>query len=121
MYTHKSTWFRKFACAFRGIVVGIREQNSFYVHIPVAIGVILTAWWLDVSRVEWCLLLLCIAGVVTCELFNSAIEHLAKSITREENPHLRDALDAASGAVLVAAMAAAGVGAIIFASRVWLQ
>ena len=114
MPSSQSSWFRKFACAFRGIAVGIRQQNSFYVHIPVAIGVIAVGAWLGLSRVEWCLIALCIAGVVTCELFNSAIEHLAKAITREENPHLRDALDAASGAVLVAAIAAAGVGVVIF-------
>lgn len=117
-YSHKPSWVRKFACAFRGIAVGIREQNSFYVHFPITIGVILAAWWLGVTRVEWCLLVLCIAGVVTCELFNSAIEHLAKAITREENPHLRNALDAASGAVLVAAIAAAGVGLSIFLTRI---
>ena len=117
MYTHRPSWLRKFACAFRGIAVGIREQNSFYVHFPVTAAVLAAAWWLEVSRTEWCLLLLCIAGVVTCELFNSAIEHLAKAITREENPHLRDALDAASGAVLVAAMAAAGVGCLTLAAN----
>jgi diacylglycerol kinase len=116
-YSYEPSWFRKFACALRGIAVGIREQNSFYVHCPVAVGVIIAAWWFGLSRVEWCLLLLCVAGVVTCELFNSAIEHLAKAITREENPHLRDALDAASGAVLVAALAAAGVGLMVFVSQ----
>lgn len=113
MYSPNHSWLRKFACAFRGIAVGIRDQNSFFVHFPVTVAVIAAAWWLEISRVEWCLLLLCIAGVVTCELFNSAIEHLAKAVTREENPHLRDALDAASGAVLVAAIAAAGVGLFV--------
>jgi diacylglycerol kinase len=108
-----NSWSRKFACAFRGIVVGIREQNSFYVHLPVTVGVIAAAWWLGVSRIEWCLLVLCIGAVVASEMFNTAIEHLARAVSREENPHLRDALDAASGAVLVGALTAAGVGSVV--------
>ncbi|MEX2171038.1 MAG: diacylglycerol kinase family protein [Pirellulales bacterium] len=116
---HKTSWLRKFACAFRGIAVGIRAQNSFYVHIPVTAGAIAAAWWLDVSRIEWCLLVLCIGAVVASEMFNTAIEDLAKAITREQNPHLRDALDAASGAVLIGALTAAGVGALVLVSHFW--
>lgn len=119
MQPHRTSWLRKFACAFRGIAIGIREQNSFYVHIPVAAGVVAAAWWLGVSRVEWCLLVLCIGAVVASEMFNSAIEHLAKAITRDENPHLRDALDAASGAVLIAAMTATGVGILVLFGNCW--
>ena len=116
---HKTSWLRKFACAFRGIAVGVREQYSFYVHFPVTLGVIAAAWWLDVSRTQWCLLVLCIGAVVASEMFNTAIEHLAKAITPEENPHLRDALDAASGAVLIGAMTAAGVGISVLVGHVW--
>jgi diacylglycerol kinase len=108
-----ASWLQKFACAFRGVAVGIREQNSFYVHFPVTAGVIVAAWWLGVSRIEWCILLLCIGAVVASEMFNTAIEHLARAISREEDPHLRDALDAASGAVLVGALTAAGVGMLV--------
>jgi diacylglycerol kinase len=114
----KTSWFRKFACAFRGIGVGIREQNSFYVHFPVTAGTIIAAWWIGVSRIEWCLLVLCIGAVVASEMFNTAIEHLARAISREENPHLRDALDAASGAVLVGALTAAGVGLTVLVGRI---
>ena len=58
------------------------------------------------SLVEWCLLLLCIAGVLTAEMFNSALESMAKAITGESDPHLGNSLDIGSAAVLVASIGA---------------
>jgi len=100
----------KFACALRGLLVGVRGQSSFFIHFLVAIAVVAMATWLQVSRGEWLALIVCITIVLAAELFNSAIEHLARAITREEHPEIRDALDVASGAVLVTAIGAAVVG-----------
>ena len=69
------------------------------------------------SQGEWCLLILCIATVLTAEMFNTAIEHLARAITPDRHDELRDALDTSSGAVLLASLGAATVGTWIFAAR----
>jgi len=94
-------WKQKFGCALRGLTVGTCGQSSFYFHFSVAIAVLAMATWLQVSQAEWLALILCITIVFSSELFNTAIENLARAITREENPEIRDALDIASGAVLV--------------------
>lgn len=106
-------WTHKFACAARGITVGIRGQNSFYVHLPAALIVIAVGMWLNVSHAEWLALLLCITVVLAAELFNSSIEYLARAVTREEHPEIRDALDVASGAVLTTAIGASVVGVVV--------
>lgn len=106
-------WRRKFACALRGLVIGVRGQNSFYIHIPVALAVVVLASWLRVSLIEWAVLIVCITIVFSAELFNSALESLALAITRESNPEIRDALDVASGAVLAASLGASVVGMLI--------
>ncbi len=108
-------WKQKFACALRGLAVGIRGQNSFAIHFLATLAVVAMATWLQVSRGDWLVLVVCITIVLAAELFNSAIEHLARAITREENPEIRDALDIASGAVLVAATGAAVVGLVVLA------
>jgi diacylglycerol kinase len=59
-----------------------------------------------------------VAIVLTAELFNTAVEWLAKAVTRTEDPHIEAALDIASGAVLLAAAGAAIVGLLIFLPRV---
>ncbi len=66
---------------------------------------------------EWCLLLLCIAGVFTAEMFNSALESMARAITGKSDPHLGNSLDIGSAAVLLASAGASIVGTIIFARR----
>lgn len=112
-----SHWSRKFRNAFRGLRVGVFGQTSFYAHFVVAFLVVVFAAVLQVSPLEWGVLLLCIGVVLSAELFNSAFESCAKAITRDFDDDIRDALDIASAAVLVAAIAAALVGATIFLFR----
>ena len=111
-------WQWKFACAARGIVAGMRGQNSFFVHIPAAIVACGLAAWLDVTEAEWLALVLSITLVISAELMNSAIEHLARAVTRDEHPELRDALDIASGAVLATAIGASVVGVMVLVNHV---
>ena len=111
------SWIRKFRCAFRGAKLGVRGESSFSVHFFVAALVLAAALVLQATLVEWCLLLLCIALVLTTEMINSALERMAKAVDENHNPQLRDALDIGSGAVLVASIGAAVVGAVIFLNR----
>jgi diacylglycerol kinase len=106
-------WRRKFACALRGLSVGVRGNNSFFVPLVAAGAVVAWAAWRNASSHQWWVLLLCISMVLTAELFNSSVELLARSITVEEHPQIRDALDVASAAVLVAAAGAAVIGLLV--------
>lgn len=110
-------WRRKFGHALRGWKRGVRGQSSFFVHFFMAAAVGATAWALEVSADEWRLLVLCVAGVLAAEMFNSAIERLARAVDSRYRDELRDALDIASGAVLIAAVGAAVVGLLIFGQR----
>jgi diacylglycerol kinase len=110
-------WVQKFRDAFRGLKAGVRGQSSFFVHFFIAALVVAAGAVLRVSLVEWCLLLLCIAGVLTAEMFNSALESMAKAITGESDPHLGNSLDIGSAAVLLASVGATVVGTLIFANR----
>ncbi|HEY4312625.1 MAG TPA: diacylglycerol kinase [Pirellulales bacterium] len=111
------SWIRKFRCAFRGVKLGVRGESSFFVHFFMAAAVLAAALALQATLVEWCLLLLCVAAVLTAEMINSALERLALAIDQRPNPHIRDALDIGSGAVLVASIGAAIVGIVIFLNR----
>ena len=110
-------WKQKFADAFRGLREGVREGSSFRVHFVMAIAVLIAAATLRMDAVAWGCLLLCIGGVLAAEMFNTALERLAQAISREENRHIRDALDIASGAVLTAALGSIVVGVAIFGHR----
>jgi diacylglycerol kinase len=113
-------WREKFRDAFRGVRSGMRGQVSFRVHIFMAAAVVVAATLLRCSLSEWCILLLCIAGVLTAEMINSALEHFARAVAKDHDPQIGEALDTGSAAVLLASIGAALVGAIIFISRVWI-
>jgi diacylglycerol kinase len=115
------SWARKFRDAFRGVRAGVRGQSSFFVHFFLTAAVIVAAVVLRVDLIEWCILLACVAMVLTAEMFNSALESMAKAITGETDPHLGNSLDIGSGAVLVASIGAAVVGGIIFINRLGMM
>lgn len=116
------SWSHKFADAFRGLRRAIRSQNSFAVHLTVAVAVVIAGTVLRVSLAEWCLLVGAIGFVFTAEVFNTAIESLARAHDVGRHPRIRDALDMASAAVLVAAATAVAIGIVIFGTRAagWL-
>lgn len=116
-HPRRRTWRAKFHDAFRGTKRGLRGQSSFSVHLFCGAVVITAAAALGMSRVEWCLLLMCIALVLTAEMFNTALEHLARAVDRRYNPEIAAALDVSSAAVLLAALGAAAVGALVFVHR----
>jgi diacylglycerol kinase len=110
----KRTWKRKFHDAGRGILVAIRGHSSFTVHLVTAAAVVGLAVVLKVSRVELCVLALCITLVMTAELLNTSLEQLAKALGPEFCPHIRDGLDISSGAVLAASIGSVIIGMVVF-------
>ncbi len=117
MRFRRRSWAEKFTDAYRGLFRAVRSQSSFAVHLAVAAVVVALAAALRVSAVEWCLLASAIAVVLTAEIFNTAVESLARAHGPGRHPRIRDALDMASAAVLVAACGAVVVGLIVFGPR----
>ena len=111
------SWACKFRDAFRGVKAGVRGQSSFFVHFFMCAAVVAAAAVIRVDRIEWCILLLCITVVLTAEMFNSALESMAKAITGEIDPHLGNSLDIGSAAVLIASLGASLVGSLLFVNH----
>ncbi len=114
------SWVGKFVDAFRGMGLAIRGHRSFAVHLPAAAAVVGLGFYLQVNLVEWGLLILSITAVLVAEMFNSALESLAKAVDRKHNPQLAAALDIAAAAVLTAALGASVVGALVFLKHLGL-
>jgi diacylglycerol kinase len=111
------SWRAKFATAFRGIKLGVRGHSSFFVHFFFSVLVLAAAVVFGCNLVEWCLLLGCIGAVLTAELFNSAVETLFRGLDIETRERTWPALDIAAGAVLLASLTAALIGALVFVNR----
>lgn len=109
------TWTRMFADAGRGLVVAVRGEINFFVHLFIAMLAGVAGGIIGMTDERWAIYILCVTVVLAAELFNTAIEHLARAVSREENPEIRNALDVASAGVLLAAIGAACVGVLMIA------
>jgi diacylglycerol kinase len=108
---------RSFGYAFAGIGHGLRTQANLRIHMLAAAGVIIAGLLLQLSTVEWAILVITIMMVVSAELFNSAIEAAVDRVGSEPHPLSRAAKDMAAGAVFIGAMGAVIVGLLIFGPR----
>lgn len=113
-------FFRGFAYAGRGIPDALQERNM-KVHLVAAVGVVALGLVVTISRVEWMILLLCIAGVMSLEMVNTALEEIANLV--RDTDHLayeatRRMRDVAAGAVLIMAIASAIIGGLIFLPKI---
>ena len=109
---------KAFAHACRGILLGIKKERNFRIQFVCALLSIGCGIFFHLSGTEWCILLICIAAVLSIELINTAIEHLCNFMHEEYHPSVRTIKDVSAGAVLVIALAALACGAFIFLPKI---
>ena len=110
---------RSFAFAGRGLWALLRREHNAWIHLlAAAVAVGAGAWW-RISRLEWCLVLICIGAVLAAEAFNTAIESLADAAKPEPHPLVGKAKDLAAAGVLLVSIAAALVGLLVFGPHLW--
>ncbi len=104
--------------AFEGLLKVVSKERTFQVHLIVALIVILAAFYLGFDTSEWLILLLTISLVLTSEVFNTAIETFADSITKNHNNSIKLLKDISAGAVLLSAIMSIIIGVILFYPKV---
>jgi diacylglycerol kinase len=109
--------WQAFRYAFRGVWHCICGERNMKVHLAAMVVALSLAWWLELSRDEWMLLILTIALVLIAEMFNTALEAVVDLVSPEYDPLAKIAKDVAAGAVLLAALAAVAIGYLLFFSR----
>lgn len=105
---------RSFIHAFRGIGTVIRTQHNAWIHLVATAGAVALGFYVRLSAMEWCVIVLAIALVWITEAVNTAIEFLADEVTRERREGIGRAKDVGAGAVFLAAMASVVIGLLIF-------
>ena len=111
-------FLKGFVFAWRGIAAGARGRN-FRIMLAIAVAVILLGYLFGISRLEWALVTLAMSLVLALELVNTAGENLVDILSPDHDPRYGQVKDILAGAVLVATMAAAVVGTIIFWPRLF--
>jgi diacylglycerol kinase len=105
--------------AARGVAVVLRTQHNAWLH-AIATGVVLaTGFFVGLSRLEWCAIVLAMMAVWTAEALNTAIEIVVDLASPAVHPLAGRAKDVAAGAVLISACGAVVVGILVFAPHLF--
>jgi undecaprenol kinase/diacylglycerol kinase (ATP) len=107
-------FLRSLRFAFSGLYQFFRHERNGQIQGVLALVVVAAGFFFGVSRMEWLVLLLCIALVISLEMLNTAIERICNMYTTDYHPAIKIIKDVAAAAVLWAAMLAAVAGAVIF-------
>lgn len=113
-YPKTSSFWRSLGQAYRGILYSWKTQRHFQFHIFAGSLVLALAWWCQLTRVEWILLVFTIGSVIAAEVMNTAIELVVDLVQPDFDPLAGMAKDVAAGAVLVAAIQSVIIGLFIF-------
>jgi diacylglycerol kinase len=104
----------RFIYAWRGLKDLFASGLHPRLHLIAGSLVILTGVLLEVSRLEWMILVLTITLVLVAEAGNTALEVLADAVTQDFHPLVGRAKDLAAGMVLLAALGAVMIGIMVF-------
>lgn len=103
-----------FKYAFQGIAAFLRSEPHARIHALATVVVIAAGCWYKLPPKDWINLLIVIGLVWTTEMFNTVVEKIMDHLSPDYHPKVKWIKDVAAGAVLVAAIIAATVGAFIF-------
>ena len=110
---HKHRLKKSLKHAFRGVGIAFRTEQSFRIQLIAGVFVIILMLVLRVSLSHAILLLLLIGAVLVLELINSIFERLVDVFKPRIHPIVGEIKDIMAGAVLVASVASAIIGALI--------
>ncbi|WP_018631083.1 diacylglycerol kinase [Niabella aurantiaca] len=109
--------FRGFGYAGSGLKAAFRSEQNFRLHTFAALLAIVFAFFLGVTVCEWLIIIICIVGVMSFELINTAIEKICDQISPEKHPGIKYIKDVSAAAVLLVAAGAFIVALLIFIPR----
>lgn len=108
------SFLRGFRHAARGLRFLAQTQQNARIHLIVSLCVVAAGFVLSVSPLEWCALLFAMAIVMVTETLNTAVEGIVDMLSPAIHPQAGRIKDLAAAAVLLASVAAAIVGCVIF-------
>ena len=109
--------FKSFYYASQGIGYAFRTQANLRIHFAVSIVVVIAGVWLQLSAIEWAILVVTMMIVLSAELFNTAIEAALDRVGTDIHPLAKIAKDTAAGAVFITAIGAVIVGLLILGPK----
>lgn len=114
----KSSFSESVGHALDGIQYTVDHERNFKIEILFALAVSFLSFFLKISMMEWCILVLVIGMVIALEMVNTALERCVDLVTKDYKELAKNAKDVAAGAVLVMSMFSVVIGILIFLPKI---
>ncbi len=106
-------FFQSFRHACSGILDVLRGERNFRIELIIGALAIILGAVVQLSNVDWILVILCCMTVLAMECINTAIEKVVDLASPEWHELAKKAKDASAAAVLITALGALIVGILI--------
>ena len=107
-------FFKGFTYAAKGIKTAFLEERNMRFHFCAGFYVFLFSLFYPFGKIEYLILFIIVAGVLSLEMVNSALERVVDKPTPAKYKIAGDIKDIGAGAVLLFCIAAAACGVILF-------
>jgi len=104
--------------AVSGLRYAFKSQRSLRIESIIAGFFVVIGFALDISRLEWVIVIISISFVLGLELVNTAIEAVVALVSPEYHPVAKVAKDLASAAVLTSGVGGLIAGLVIFGAYI---
>ena len=108
------TRINSFRFALAGMHYILRTQPNTWIHAAISLAVIALGFWLNIPPLSWALIIVSMGMVWMAECLNTALEILIDLVSAQQHPLAKISKDVAAAGVLLAALAAVGVGLLVF-------
>ena len=111
---------RSFRHAFAGLWFVLRTQRNAWIHAIASVLVVLLAFWLELPRRDWAIIIVAIAMVWIAEFINTALEAVVDLASKHEQHEMaKIGKDVGAAGVLIAAGSAVLIGLLILGPPLW--
>ena len=104
--------------AIQGLKQFFTSERNGRIQAVIAAAVFLAGLLFSISMMEWLIIILFTALVLSLEMFNSALEKLCDKVNPEIDPQIKLIKDMAAGAVLWTSLLAVVAGTCIFIPKI---
>lgn len=115
---HPARHAKSFKYAFQGLFHALLNEANFRIQVAYSVLVVVIGFSLQISPIEWGLLILSLGFLLSAEMVNTVVEELIDHLIKEYHEGARIIKDVSAGFVLTAAFTTLAISLLIFAPKI---
>ena len=119
---HKKMSFKRFLNSIKysvdGLVNAYQNEQSLWLHAMCTIIIVILGFALQISFIQWAIIVIALVIVLEVELLNTAIEATVDLVTKEIHPLAKVAKDCGSAAAFVSSIMVFIICCFIFIPKI---